>query len=293
VTSVATESGPVTYQANVKAPPGYTVSVSPPAITLATGETAEFSLTVTSVGAPVGEWRSGSLAWESKGYSVSSPIAVKGRLFRAPAEVSGSGESGSATFDVAFGYTGPYTAGAHGLVAATVTTDNVLQDPDQSFSPGDVATGGANLHQFTLSGAAFFRIAMPPEATEASADLDIYVFDPSDNLVAASTGPGTDELVDLLLPADGTWTVYVHGWAAPGGDSDYNLWTWVVPVAAGGSLGIDSAPASATLGNVDPIVVSWSGLTSGSLADWYLGAVSHTGDGGLMGWTLINVDNRP
>jgi plastocyanin len=292
VTSVASQSGPVTYKAKVKAPPGYDVSVSPSTITLQPGDTATFTVTFTNVSAPVGEWRFGSLTWKGDRYLVYSPIAVKGALFDAPAEISGSGTSGSASFDVKFGYTGAYTAAPHGLVPATVTTDNVLQDPNQTFSPSDVAAGGANLHQFTLSGVAFFRIAMPPEATEAGADLDIFVFDPTNTLVASSTAGGTDELVDIQLPMDGTWSVYVHGRQTVGPDSDYNMWTWAVPLASGGSLSIDSAPTSATIGATGTINVSWSGLTSGNLSDWYLGAVSHTGDVGLMGLTLIDVDNR-
>jgi hypothetical protein len=118
------------------------------------------------------------------------------------------------------------------------------------------------------------------------------VFDPSNTLVATSTAGGTDELIDISNPADGTWSVYVHGWAAPDGDSDYNMWTWAVPFATGGSLTIDSAPTSATMSTTAPVTVSWAGLTSGSLGDWYLGAVSHTGPSGLMKLTLINVDNR-
>ena len=35
------------------------------------------------------------------------------------------------SFGGRFGYTGSYAAAAHGLEPATVTTDNVLQDPDQ------------------------------------------------------------------------------------------------------------------------------------------------------------------
>jgi hypothetical protein len=70
------------------------------------------------------------------------------------------------------------------------------------------------------------------------------------------------------------------------------MWTWAVPLATGGSLSIDSAPASANIGAVETIDISWSGLTSGALGDWYLGAVSHTGDSGLMGLTLVNIDNR-
>jgi hypothetical protein len=292
VTSVAKEKGAFKFTANVVAPPGYTVTVSPKAITLRTGESATFTVKITNVSAPVGQWRFGSLTWKGGSYTVYSPIAVKGALFEAPAEIAGSGESGSASFPVSFGYTGAYTVGAHGLVPATVTHDNVLQDADQTFAPSDVTSGGANLHQFNLSGAAHFRIAMPPEATEADADLDIYVYNPSGALVATSTAGGTEELVDISNPADGVWSVYVHGWSAPGGDSDYDMWTWAVPLATGGSLSIDSAPASATIGTVGTIDISWSGLTSGSTGDWYLGAVSHTGPSGLMGLTFVNVDNR-
>ncbi len=133
---------------------------------------------------------------------------------------------------------------------------------------------------------------MPPEATEADADLDIFVQDPTGAFVAQSTAGGTNELIDLTLPMDGTWTVWIHGWSAPGGDSDYDMWTWAVPLASGGSLSVDAAPTSATLGATGTVDVSWSGLTSGSIGSWYLGAVSHTGDAGLMGLTLVNVDNR-
>ncbi|MBN2119394.1 MAG: S8 family serine peptidase [Anaerolineales bacterium] len=285
VTSVA--SGPETFKAKVVAPPGYDVTVTPNSLTLNPGESATFEVTITNNGGgPVGEWRFGSLTWKAHRYSVYSPIAVQGALFDAPGEISGTGESGSASFDVQFGYTGAYAAGAHGLVPATVTNATVLQDPDQEFDPND---GFSNAHTFNLSGVAFFRLAMPPEATEADADLDVYVFDPNGDLVASSTAGGTDELVDILLPADGTWTVYVHGWQTVGPDSTYDMYSWAVPLASGGNLVIDSAPTSATIGNVETINVSWTGATAG---EWHLGAVSHTGDAGLMGLTLVNVDNR-
>lgn len=74
-----------------------------------------------------------------------------------------------------------------------------------------------------------------------------------------------------------------------GPDSTYDMYSWAVPLATGGNLVIDSAPTSATIGSVETITVSWTGATAGQ---WHLGAVSHTGDSGLMGLTLINVDNR-
>ena len=201
VTSVATSNAKVTYKASVRAPSGFKVKVSPSTITLRRGQSATFTVTVTNVRAPIGTWRFGSLTWKAKDYSVRSPIAVKGALFDAPDEVSGTGTSGTLSFPVKFGYTGSYTAAAHGLVPATVTHDNVLQDPNQTFDPADVAAGGANLHEFTLSGAAHFRIAMPPEGTEADADLDIYVVGPNGE-EASSTSGGTDELIDIPAPAE-------------------------------------------------------------------------------------------
>ena len=287
VTSVAKENGWRTYNVSVDAPPGYSVTVEPSTFRLKRGQSATYYVTITNQSAPAGEWRFGSLTWHEKdgNYSVYSPIAVRGALFSAPAEIGGSGEDGSASFNVSFGYTGFYAAAAHGLEPATVTSDNVLQDPDQTFDPTD---GYSNLHQFTLSGAAFFRIAMPPEATEADADLDIFVFGPNGEEYSSTSG-GTDELIDILLPADGTWDVYVHGWSAPGGDSDYDMYAWAISATPGGNLTMDSAPTSATTGVVGTIDLSWTGATAGG---WHLGAVSHTGDAGLMGLTLVNVDNR-
>lgn len=248
---------------------------------------ATYEVTITNLSAPVGEWRFGSLTWsDTTGhYDVYSPVAVRAAEFDAPEEIQGSGASGSASFDILFGYTGSYTAAPHGLVADAPILDNVSQDANQSFSPADVGTGGANAHVFNLAGAAFFRVTIPPGSTEANADLDVYVYDPSNTLVASSTLGGTDEQVDISLPADGAWTVYVHGWQTVGPDSDYTLHSWVVPLASGGSLSVDSAPASAVIGTTGTISVSWSALASGE----YLGAVSHTGPSGLLGFTLVGV----
>jgi subtilisin family serine protease len=290
VTSVAKESGWRDYSVSVDPPPGYEVTVSPSSFRLKKGDTATYEVTITNVSAPIGEWRFGSLTWRDKTghFDVRSPIAVRAALFNAPAQIDASGESGSASFDVSFGYTGSYGAAAHGLEPAIVTSDNVVQDPDQNFDPND---GFSNRHDFNLSGAAFFRIAMPPEsvADPDAIDLDIFVYDPNGVQVASSTSGGTDELVDILLPQDGTWSVYVHGWQTAGPSADYDMYSWIISATPGGNLTIDSAPTSATLGAVETIDVSWTGATGG---EWHLGAVSHTGDSGLMGLTLVNVDNR-
>jgi hypothetical protein len=291
VTNVSGRS--LRVEAEVKKPKGFDVSVSPRRLNIPAGGSATFEVTFTTTKAPIGEWRFGSLTWEGGGYEVRSPIAVKAAQIEVPETVTGTGEIGTASFPVSFGYTGAYSAEAHGLVTATLTVDNVLQDGPEApaeFSPSDVATGGANAHTFNLSGAAVFKLAIPPEATEAEADLDVYVYNPDNVLVAASTSGGTDEEVIIENPADGTWTVYVHGWTAPGGDSDYTMYSWVISATPGGTLMIDNAPASATAATTGTVDISWSGAVAG---EWHLGAVSHHDEDSVIGLTFVEVDNRP
>jgi hypothetical protein len=292
VTSVAQDNGWREYTVSVEVPEGYEVTVEPSTIRLKSGDSATYEVTITNVSAPGNEWRFGSLTWIEKtgNYSVYSPVAVKSAQgFLAPDEISASGVDGATSFEVALAYSGAYSAAAHGLEPAVVTSDNVLQDPDQIFDKDD---GYSNLHQFDLSGAAYFRIAMPPEAAEADADIDIFVYDPDGELAAQSTNSGTDELINIPLPMDGTWDVYIHGWLAPGGDTDYDMYSWVISLTPGGNLQIDSAPVAAN-NSLEAIDISWTGATAG---EWHLGAISHTGDASgaleLMGLTLVNVDNR-
>ncbi len=275
------------YTVSVDEPEGYDVSVSPSSFLIHPGESVTYEVTISNDGtAPLGEWRSGSLTWTSGRFRVYSPIAVNAAEFDAPAEISGSGATGNAGFTVKFGYTGAYSATSHGLVPATAFTDVVLQDPDQTFDPND---GYSKLHTITVNDAAHLRLAIPPEATEAGADLDLFLFNPSGQFVASSVVPATDEQIDIPAPANGTWFAFVHGWLAPGGDSPYTLYTWALPNAPGGSLSISGVPPSATIGAAPTLTASWTG--AGGV--WSLGAVSHNGPNGRLGLTLVDVDNRP
>jgi subtilisin family serine protease len=288
VTNVSSQS--IRVQADVKKPKGFDVTVSPRRLTVPAGGSATFEVTFTTTDAPIGEWRFGSLTWKGSGYEVRSPIAAKAAQIEVPEVLTGAGETGSVSIPVSFGYTGAYAASPHGLVPAVLTVDNVLQDAGQIFDPADVTAGGANAHMFDLSaGAVVFKIAMPPEATEPDADLDIFVYDPDGIPVAASTSGGTDEEVVIENPAPGIWTVYVHGWSAPGGDSDYTMYTWAVPATTGGTLVVDSSPPSAVSGTTGTVEASWSGAT---LGEWHLGAVSHSDGSGVIDLTLLDIDNR-
>jgi subtilisin family serine protease len=286
VTSVAEESGWRTYNVSVDAPAGFSVKVSPSQIRLKKGQSATYDVTITNVSAPAGAWRFGSLTWEDTtgNYEVYSPIAVTAALFDAPAAVSGSGENGSASFDVTFGYTGPYAAAPHGLVGDAPVNGDIGQDPDQTYPSGDDSPVGVQEWPFNLSGTAYARWELVIPGDD---DIDLFLKGPGGSIIASSTNGGTDELIELTLPADGTYTLVVHGWSVPSAPLPYTVSFFDVPLAAGGgTLDVTSAPTSATIGATGTITIGWAGLTSG---ERYLGAVSHTGDVGLMGLTLVEV----
>ncbi len=288
VTNISDDSA--TYRARVREPRGYDIDVSPNRLRLAPGESATFEVTIVNEDAPIGEWRFGSLTWESGRNGVRSPIAVKAAAVEFPASVSGEGAEGSVTIPVAFGYSGPYTATAHGMAADVPTTGTVGFDEDQEFDPADVAANGATAHPFTLTGSAQLRITMDITDTTGadSNDIDLYLYRGTE-LVAASTAGGIDELIDMELPPDGDYTLYVHGWQVAEADPGvgYTFHMWDVPLATGGSLSIVSAPTEATQGTIGTVEVGWSGLAAGT----HLGAVSHADGSGILGLTLVEVDS--
>lgn len=278
VTSVAKESGWRTYRANVVAPPGYTVSVSPSTIRLKKGQSATFSVTVTNVSGPLGQWRFGSLTWREMdgNYSVYSPIAVKGTLFEGPAEVSGS-------YSVFFGYTGPFNASARGLVPAAVTDSTVLDDPTNGSC--SLSAPNAQLVPVVVpADTTYARFQLFDADVASGSDIDLCVFRGT-TLVGSSTSGTSAEVVNLLNPTAATYTVVVHGWEVPG-SSPFKLHTWVLGSTAAGNMTI-SAPSSATIGTVGNINLTFTGLTSGTK---YLGSVAYSGVTGLPNPTIVRVD---
>ncbi len=281
VTNVSSRK--ISVQAEVRAPAGYSVSVSPSSLQVAAGDSASFEVTVQNTGAPTGAWRFGSLTWEGSGYEVRSPIAVKGVAIAAPASVSGSGTSGTATVDVTVGQAGTYTATPHGLVAASHHQETVAQDPDQTYPSADDGAGVDRI-PFTLSGVDHARWKLQ---VGGDTDLDIYLLNSAGTVVAASTNGGTDEQIDLAQPADGAYTMVVHGWAVGATPVAYDLRSWLVPSATGGSLSVTSgSPTTATPGQEVSVGIAWSGLTAG---EEYLGTLAHAIDGNRVATTAVEV----
>ena len=269
---------------SVQVPAGYTVQVSPSVLVVPVGTTATYSVNVTNVSAPIGQWRFGSIEWVSdtsdgsnkQGYSVYSPIAVKGALFEGPVEVSGS-------YTVNFGYTGPFTATARGLVPAAITASTVLDDPTNSTC--SLASPNAQLIPVTIpAGTTYARFQLFDADVTPGSDIDMCVF--RGTTLVGTSGTGTSaEIVNLLNPTAAAYTVVVQGWGVPG-SSPFKLHTWVLGSTAAGNMTV-SAPASATIGTIGNINLTFTGLVSGIK---YLGSVAYSGVAGLPNPTIVRVD---
>lgn len=278
------------YVATVVAPSGFGIVVTPSSLTIAAGATESFTVKVTRTDAAFGAYQFGSLTWSSGARSVRSPIVVRPVGIAAPASISGTGASGSATINVRFGYTGAFSAVARGLVAATKTAGSVADDPTNDFVTTSPDTNkGFTVHTFTIpAGTTYARWSLFDSDVDGPHDLDLYVYKGATgaNLVASSGGGSSAEEANLANPAADTYRVYVHGWqTAGGGTANYTLFSWQVPSTSAGNLTI-TAPSTVKLAGTASITARWSGL---SAATRYLGFVSYNDASAEIGRTLVNI----
>ncbi|MBA3803165.1 MAG: S8 family serine peptidase, partial [Acidimicrobiia bacterium] len=291
-----------TFRSTVAAPPGVDVAVAPSQLRLNPGQTKTFRVTFTAnSGAVFDEYSFGKLTWKAPTTSkAESELVVRPTALTFPAEVSGTGVNGAGEFDITFGYTGPYAAGAHGMTPADKDDITVTDDPgndidgalDCYFAPdGTEEKCGIKFVPFDVpAGTALTRVSTFDAFTDGNDDVDLYVFDPEFNFVDASGGGTAEEQVDIPNPETGEWTTLVHGWETDGDDANLTMFNWSVPADPAnddGSLAIESAPDSATVGETATIQYSWSGLAADNK---YLGAVSHNRGTEVLGLTVVAID---
>jgi hypothetical protein len=276
-----------TYTATIEAPDGVIVTIDPPVMTIGPGETAGYALTfMVTPAATLDEWAFGSLTWvDGNEHSVRSPLAVVPIALSAPDEVSGEGTEGSLSYDVIFGYSGTFSATPQGLVPATVESRSVIDDPADDINVA--LQTGVGIDVITLPVGAdiqHLRVSLFDEHTDGEDDLDLYLFDPDGNFVDESFSVTSAEQVDAAAPAEGDWTIIVHGWQTDGPDALYDLFTWQVDTIDALNMTV-TAPAVANLGETQTISVDWSGLSVGGR---YLGRVAYH-NGTDLGGTLVSI----
>ena len=132
------------------------------------------------------------------------------------------------------------------------------------------------------------RFSLFDEDTDGNDDLDLYVIDQTFTYFVGQSGsPTSAEQVDIVDPSSwgSIFLVAVHGWQTDGPDASYTLSSWF-PAGPAGNMEVDSAPASAELGQTGTIEFSWESLAP---ATRYLGSIEHQKDGSAAAQTIISV----
>ena len=298
VTSVA--AGTTTWHASIEGLAGYTVTL-PADFTVDPATSHTFDVTFTRTDAPLDEWVFGALVLSSGEYSVRSPIALRARILDAPATVeeTAAADSGSLSWDVQVGYTGTLSATANGLVPDAVTAGlEVAQDPDQDIET-DTFTSGVHVKEFATAGVEYFAGGTLEATTEVGSDLDVFLFREHedgvdgftfDDLVAFSADGDSEEIVELVHPADDTYRLVVHGWGTPDGASSFDLHEWLVDDAAPDDAAFeahakDADPAAVATGEVVPITATFSGVSQ--VGTQYRGIVDYDDGTAAIGSTVV------
>jgi len=193
-----------TYSASVSGLAGISTVVTPSKLTLAPGKTGTFKVSFTRTSAAFDTYKSGWLTWKDGSHIVRSPIVVSPTALDAPAEVSAAPNSGF-TIKTKSGFTGTVVRAIGGLVAGVDTE----AEAENSGGAGDPTDDRNYFQDVTVTGSAMvLRVQTLPDFP--TDDLDLYLLDADDEVVAASaTGASAEEFTVSGLPA-GTYTIAVE-----------------------------------------------------------------------------------
>jgi subtilisin family serine protease len=258
-----------TYNASASVS-GFDVAVTPSTLTLAAGEEGTFTVTFSRTDAAFDTWAIGSLTWSDGTHNVRSPITLRPVGVAAPLEVHGDASaSGSQEFDVTPGFTGDLSTTVSGLVGVTPLADSVVAGAFDITAP----VADADTKHYTVDVPAGTRAArFSLDSDDNTADLDLFVYLDGD-LVDLSASGNADEQVTLIDPAEGTYDVYVNGFATPGGTTNYHLANFVVGAADAGNAFVSPNPAPVTQGAPTTLTANWSGLDT---TKRYFGVINYT-----------------
>lgn len=247
---------------------GIQVTPSASSFTLEKGKSKALSVSFLNTGAALNTYVGGYITWTgSKGHVVRIPVVIRPVALAAPASVAGTG--GPLSYNIKFGFAGPFSVAARGLVPATTFSGSVVDNDSVFYTV--VIPAGTTYARFSLFNSS---------TTPSTSDLDLYVYRGA-TLVGASGGGTSDEEVNFVNPVAGTYTVEVNGFATAN-PSTFTLYTWTLGSTATGNM-VASAPATASVGTVAPINLTFTGLTPGVK---YLGSVAYSSGG----FTVVRVD---
>jgi hypothetical protein len=251
--------------------PGFSATVTPSEFTLAPGAEQEFTVEFTRTTAPLSEWAIGSLTWADGSHTVRSPIALQPVAVSAPTEIhADASASGSQEFEVTPGFTGTLDTSVSGLVGVTPIADSVTTGDFDFNNP----VADADTRHYAVVVAADTKLSrFSLDAVGDAADLDLFVYLDGEFVDLSASG-AADEQVDLLAPAEGTYDVFVNGFATPGGSTSYGLANFVVGSGDLGNAGVTPDPVAVTTAVPVTLTAAWAGL---DVAQRWLGVMGYEG----------------
>ena len=277
-----------TYTSALTVPAGFTGSVSPTSFTIAPGASQTYTVTFTRTTAALGCCLFGQLVWSDGTHSVRSPIQLEPVALAVPAQINGTGPSGTTSWTIKTGFAGAIAYAERGLIPAATVAATVTDDPTNNFNTANPAGNqGITVHDVVVpAGSRYARFSLFDDFTDGADDLDLYVYNAAGTLVGVSGSGTSAEEVNLTNPAAGTYKAYVHGWQTDGPDAQYTFFNWVLGGTDANNM-TATGPATATIGGTATINLSWNGLTAGTK---YLGQVAYLEGATERGSTVIRVD---
>ncbi|WP_369820619.1 S8 family serine peptidase [Pelomonas sp. Root1217] len=288
VTNVGSSSA--TYNATASVP-GFTTVVTPASLTLAPGASAAFTVKLTATTATEGVWNYGQLVWNDGTHIVRSPIQAKvGKAISAPAEFTGTTVSGTKLFTVRTGFAGRMGVSSGGMKEVTLSSPATLaQKPTSSAQLKAICQAGAdtaNVKVYSFSVPANTLVARfglrDVDVGAAGDDNDLMLLYPNNTTSVYSGNDGSNETVQVLAPAAGTYKVCV---VAYGGSAamTHTLSSWIVKAGDGAGLRM-AMPSQVYAGSTATVGLTWSGLATGKR---YVGAFQLLDAGGVAQTTTV------
>jgi hypothetical protein len=288
VTNVGKTAATYTAAASL---PGFKVEVQPASLVLGPGAKGDFSVKLTRTDAAMHTWQYGTLTWsDGNGHKVRSPLTARPVVLDTAPLIYSEAADGAKVATLRTGYTGQVSLIKSALVPPQQTDSSIVQMSDPDYIRCPDAVDGLNVTKVSIpEGTMIARFALSgaQSSGDGQPDLDLYLGNPDGLIAQRSVSFGSDEMITVVNPVPGEYSVCVAGYSVPAAGANYKLSTWLVqPDKAANNLKVN-LPGVVYAGKAASVTYGWSGLAAGQR---YLGMVHYLSAGAVEAATMLEVD---
>jgi hypothetical protein len=279
-TVTATQAGTWKFSSNV---PGFEVTASPATLSLAKGQSAEVTLTLTRTSAAMDTWTHGSMSWVRPGaQSVTSPVTLKAKAASViadsvaegadAADIVDTGASGSHGVTITPGLSGELTPTVVGLNQADA--EEVTKVPGGSFVIGENAS---TVMRTVRVAPGVESLTVSINAGRPGSDWDLAVVTPSFEIIQQATAAESEDIT-ISSPAAGEYILLANLYATDDGSADTGSLETLQLTSDAGNLTVEPNPIPVIAGHDARATVNWNGLTEGvwrGVVTWAPGVTSN------------------